>query len=41
MIKKIISYRHKNNEREKIRTNEIYEPIPVVDVISKDRYKKH
>ncbi len=35
MIKKIISYKSKNNEREKVKLNEIYElPIPVVDTIS-------
>ena len=34
MIKKIISYNRKNNEREKIKSNEIYElPVPIVDVI--------
>ena len=35
MIKKIISYKSKNNEREKNKSNEVYElPIPVVDAIS-------
>jgi hypothetical protein len=34
MVKKIISYRHKNNEREKVKSNDVYElPIPVVDVV--------
>lgn len=34
MIKKIISYHHKNNEREKIKSNEVYElPVPVVDML--------
>ena len=34
MVKKIISYRHKNNEREKIKTDDAYElPVPVVDVV--------
>ena len=35
MIKKIISYHNKNNEREKKEANEIFElPVPVVDVVS-------
>jgi len=35
MIKKIISFKSKNNEREKNKSNEVYElPIPVVDAIS-------
>ena len=35
MVKKIISYRRKNDEREEIKSNEIYElPMPVIDVIS-------
>jgi len=34
MIKKIISYKSKNNEREKIKSNELYQlPIPAVDAI--------
>ena len=34
MIKKIISYKSKNNEREKIKSKEIYQlPVPVVDVL--------
>lgn len=34
MIKKIISYKSKNNEREKIKSKEIYHlPVPVVDVL--------
>lgn len=41
MIKKIISYHRKNNEREKTKSNEVYElPIPVVDVISDIADKK-
>jgi hypothetical protein len=37
MIKKIISYNHKNNEREKTKSNEVYKlPIPVVDTIPLD-----
>jgi hypothetical protein len=40
MIKKIISYKSKNNEREKIKSNEICElPIPVVDVIPLEEKK--
>ena len=32
MVKKIISYRRKNNEREEIKSNEVYElPVPIVD----------
>lgn len=35
MIKKIISYHHKNNEREK--NKEVYElPVPVIDTINKE-----
>ena len=35
MIKKIVSYRNKNNEREKKESSEIFElPVPVVDVVS-------
>ena len=35
MVKKIISYRRKNDEREEIKSNEIYElPMPVIDAIS-------
>ena len=35
MVKKIISYRRKNNECEEVKSNEIYElPMPVIDVIS-------
>ena len=34
MIKKIISYKSKNNEREKSDSNEVYElPMPIVDAI--------
>ncbi len=34
MIKKIISYKSKNNEREKSDSNEVYElPVPIVDAI--------
>ncbi len=41
MVKKIISYHHKNNEREKIKSNEVYElPVPVVDVIAEINNKK-
>ena len=35
MIKKIISYKSKNNEREKSESNEVYElPVPIVDIVS-------
>ena len=41
MVKKIISYRHKNNERERIKTDDVYElPIPVVDVVWVKNTKK-
>ena len=34
LIKKLISFKSKNNEREKIKSNEIYElPVPVIDAI--------
>jgi hypothetical protein len=34
MIKKIISFKSKNNEREKVKSKEVYElPVPVIDVI--------
>lgn len=34
MIKKIISFRSKNNEREKVKSKEVYDlPVPVVDAI--------
>ena len=34
MIKKIISFKSKNNEREKSKSNEVYDlPVPVVDMI--------
>jgi hypothetical protein len=37
MIKKLLSYRSKNNEREKIKSEEIYDlPIPVVDAIPEE-----
>ena len=37
MIKKIISFKSKNNEREKTKSNEVYKlPIPVVDTIPLD-----
>ena len=40
MIKKLISYRSKNNEREKIKSNKIYElPVPVADVDIEDLNK--
>ena len=34
MIKKIISFKSKNNEREKVKSKEVYQlPVPVVDVL--------
>ena len=34
MVKKLISYKSRNNEREKVKTHEVYEmPVPVVDAI--------
>ncbi len=34
MIKKIISFKSKNNEREKVKSKEVYElPVPIVDTI--------
>jgi hypothetical protein len=34
MIKKIVSFKSKNNEREKIKSTEVYQlPVPVVDVL--------
>jgi hypothetical protein len=34
MIKKILSFKSQNNEREKIKSKEVYQlPVPVVDVI--------
>jgi hypothetical protein len=34
MIKKIISYKSKNNEREKVESKEVYNlPVPIVDMI--------
>jgi hypothetical protein len=34
MIKKIISYKSKNNEREKGKSNEVCQlPVPIVDVV--------
>ena len=41
MIKKLISFKSKNNEREKNKSHEVYElPIPVVDVIPLETSKK-
>ena len=41
MIKKIISYRHKNNEREKVKSKKIYKlPVPIVDAIPLEVNKK-
>ena len=37
MVKKIISYRHKNNEREK-ENGEPYElPVPIIDTVSVEK----
>lgn len=34
MIKKIISFKSKDNEREKVKSKEVYQlPVPVVDVL--------
>jgi len=34
LIKKLVSFKSKNNEREKVKSNEIYKlPVPVVDAI--------
>ncbi len=34
LIKKLLSFRSKNNEREKVKSNEVYDlPVPVVDAI--------
>ncbi len=41
LIKKLLSFRSKNNEREKVKSNEIYElPVPVVDAIPLEMNKK-
>ena len=42
MIKKLLSYKSKNNEREKIKSEEVYDlPIPVVDASPEEiEYKK-
>ena len=41
MVKKIISFRSKNNEREKLKSEEIYElPMPVVDAVQNVVSKK-
>jgi len=40
MIKKIISFKSKNNEREKIKSKEVYElPVPVIDAIPLEEKK--
>ena len=40
MIKKLISYKSKNNEREKVKIHEVYElPVPVVDAIPLEEKK--
>ena len=40
MIKKLISYKSRNNEREKVKTHEVYElPVPVVDAIPLEEKK--
>ena len=37
MLKKIISYKSKNNERENFKSNEIYKlPVPAVDIGCED-----
>jgi len=41
MIKKIISYRRKNNEREKVKSKKIYKlPVPIVDAIPLEMHNK-
>lgn len=41
MIKKIISYHHKNNEREKVKLKEVYKlPVPIVDAIPLEMHNK-
>lgn len=41
MIKKLISFKSKNNESEKVKSNEVYElPVPVVDAIPLEMDKK-
>ncbi len=40
MMKKLVSYKSKNNEREKIRLNDVYElPIPVIDAMPEEADK--
>ena len=39
-IKKLVSYKSKNNEREKIKSNDVYElPIPVIDAMPEEADK--
>ena len=34
MVKKLLSYHRKNNEREEVKSNEVYElPVPIADAI--------
>ena len=41
MIKKIISFRSKNNEREKIKSKEVYElPVPIADAVMLEMHNK-
>lgn len=41
LIKKLLSFRSKNNERERVKSNEVYElPIPVVDAIHEESVNK-
>jgi hypothetical protein len=41
MIKKIISYHYKNNEREKVKSKEVYKlPVPIVDAIPLEMHNK-
>jgi archaellum biogenesis protein FlaJ (TadC family) len=41
LIKKLLSFRSKNNEREKVKSNEVYElPIPVVDAVREESINK-
>jgi hypothetical protein len=40
MMKKLVSYKSKNNEREKIKSNDVYElPIPVIDAMPEEADK--
>ena len=37
MFKKLVSYKSKNNERDKVKSKEIYDlPVPVVDFLEEN-----